>query len=363
MGQAEQDRDMNKLIYIANARIPTEKAHGVQIMKMCGAFAGQGIEVELVVPGRKTPIKEDPFKYYGVKDDFKIRKLWCLDAVKFGRVGFWIEALTFTCAVFCHTLAKGGPDVIYYTRDESMAFCLKLLGKKTVWEAHMGQKNLFVRALIIFKVPLVAISKGLKDLYAKLGVPIDRIAVAPDGVDLDQFDLDISKEKAREKLGLDNNSKLVVYTGSRFSWKGVDTLEKAGDLLPNGIEVLIVSGKPYTEIPLYLKAADVLVLPNTAKEKISNRYTSPMKLFEYMASGRPIIASDLPSIREVLDESAAYFFEPDRPESLKEVIMEALKDEADSMKRAGNALRRVKEYSWEKRGQKIMNFIIRQIKP
>ena len=53
-----------KLYYIANARIPTEKAHGVQIMKMCEAFVDAGHEVKLIVPKRKNPIQEDPFAYY-----------------------------------------------------------------------------------------------------------------------------------------------------------------------------------------------------------------------------------------------------------------------------------------------------------
>ena len=68
-----------KLIYLADIRLPTEKAHGIQIMKMCEAFAIQGIEVELMVPRRKNPIAEDPFCYYGVKKIFKINKISSLD--------------------------------------------------------------------------------------------------------------------------------------------------------------------------------------------------------------------------------------------------------------------------------------------
>lgn len=65
-----------KLYYIENLRIPTEKAYGIQIMKMAEAFADQGIEVTLVLPKKYTQIKEDPFVYYQVKRNFKIKRIF-----------------------------------------------------------------------------------------------------------------------------------------------------------------------------------------------------------------------------------------------------------------------------------------------
>ena len=82
-------------VYIANARIPTEKAHGIQIMKMCEAFASLGIDVELVVPWRFNSIHVDSFEYYGVKRVFKIVKIPSLDLTAFGKIGFLIQA--FSC--------------------------------------------------------------------------------------------------------------------------------------------------------------------------------------------------------------------------------------------------------------------------
>ena len=63
----------NKIIYLANVRLPTEKAHGIQIVKMCEAFAGLGLEVELVVPNRLNSIQDDIFDYYGVKKNFVLK--------------------------------------------------------------------------------------------------------------------------------------------------------------------------------------------------------------------------------------------------------------------------------------------------
>ena len=343
-----------KIIYIANIRLPTEKAHGIQIMKTCEALASQGLDVELVVPKRKTPIQIDPFEYYQVKNNFKITRLWCLDTVRFGWIGYWIESLTFAKRAILYSLLKKGT---FFTRDEIPAFLLKLMGKNVVWEAHMGQKNIFVRFLIMFKVYVIVISNSLKDLYLKLGVLPDRITVIPDGVDIVQFDITMSKEDARKNLGIGSNKKLVIYTGSLHSWKGGGTLEEASKLLSDDIEVKIISGKPHAEIPIYLKAADLLVLPNSASENASRIYTSPMKLFEYMASGRPIVASDVPALREVLDESSAFFFKPDDEKSLANTIQEVLSKYSQALEVANKAKLDVQNYSWDKRAEKILKFL------
>lgn len=115
--------------------------------------------------------------------------------------------------------------------------------------------------------------------------------------------------------------------------------------------------KEHKEIPPFLKTADVLVLPNSAKKEVSVVSTSPMKLFEYMASGRPIVASDLPSIREILDESSAVLSVPDDSESLAKSIRLVLEDEELGEALAKKALERVKEYSWDSRARSILDFI------
>src|SRR3989344_6026752 len=84
-----------RIAYLANIRLPTEKAHGLQIMKTCEAFVKAGHEVELIVTDRKTPITEEPFAYYGVKTKFTITRLSVPDTVHWGKVGFWWEMFNF----------------------------------------------------------------------------------------------------------------------------------------------------------------------------------------------------------------------------------------------------------------------------
>ena len=108
-------------------------------------------------------------------------------------------------------------------------------------------------------------------------------------------------------------------------------------------------------VPKYLAASDVLVLPNS--EKGLSEFTSPLKLFEYMAAKRPIVASDLPSLREILSESNAVMVRPDDPAALAEGIQKVLEDEELAKKLAGNAYIDVQQYSWDKRAMRILEFV------
>jgi glycosyltransferase involved in cell wall biosynthesis len=365
---------MKKLFYIANVRIPTEKAHGIQIMKMCEAFANQGHEVELVVPNRSTDIQEDSFAYYKVKQNFKITKLWCLDWVKWGKFGYWIQLLTFSDRMAWYVLLRKG---VFYTREDFIALYLKLLGKRVIFEAHRGHRNLSTRFLVRTGTPIVAITQGLKDLYISMGAKSDQVTVSPDGVDLEQFKISVSKEEVRRKLGLPLDKKLVMYIGLFDEWKGYRTLLEASNMFDKDTELVMIGGReeqieqlrqeypnviflgyrPYSELAFNQRAADVLVIPNSAKEDISRLYTSPLKLFAHMASGVPIVASDLPSLREVLEESSAYLFEAGNHGHLYKKLNEALASSEGSQLKTLRSLEEVKKYSWDKRVQEIARFI------
>jgi glycosyltransferase involved in cell wall biosynthesis len=107
-------------------------------------------------------------------------------------------------------------------------------------------------------------------------------------------------------------------------------------------------------MPVWQKAADVLVIPNTAKEKISKYYTSPMKLFEYLASEKPIAASNIPSIKEIYESEPVHFFNPDDAVSLANIINSILTIEYNKNEYS-SPRKFIKYHSWVNRAKRIEN--------
>lgn len=364
-----------KIFYIANSRIPTEKAHGVQIMKMCEAFVKLGHEVKLLVPRRITHIPDEAFAFYGMTPSFKIKHLETLDLIRLSgiipKVFAYIQNWTFGRSVKKY-LQTDKPDLIY-SRDELTA-CMIPENFSLILEVHNISRTLKKCAAFLDQrlQKMVVITQGLKNELVKLGYSVGKIQVVSDGVDLKQFSVPTVPPVNR------GNVKKIVYIGNFFAWKGVYILAEAAKFLP-GHNFELVGGSPYekkqlenylnehdisnvelvgyvphNQIPNFLVDADVLVLPNSGKSKISKYYTSPLKMFEYMAAGKPIVASDLPSIREVLNESNAVMVEPDNAEKLAEGIKKIL-DNVELAKRISRqAAEDAKKYDWQNRASTIL---------
>jgi len=364
-----------KFCYIANIRIPTERAHGIQIAKTCEALADLGAELVLVVPQRMNTIKKDTYEYYGVKENFKIVFIPTLDLIHFGKIGFVIQSMLFAIGAFLY-LIKNKVDVVY-SRNRLPLLCVLPIKSKKFWEVHDAKKGFFTDFLCKRLNGIIAISNGLRDFYIRENFSQDNIIVAPDGVSISHFMISEDMVSIRRKLGLPTDKKIVLYTGQLYGWKGVQTLADAGTFLDTDTDIIFVGGsakhqvdfrtrnsdhniallpqQTYDRVPLYLKSADVLVLPNTAKEAISNLYTSPMKLFEYMASGVPIVASKIPSICEVLNDTNAILVEADNPKALSEGIRKAF-DHTISRKLAEQAQKDSLRYDWSVRAEMITDF-------
>ena len=217
---------------------------------------------------------------------------------------------------------------IIYTRSAEIAWLFGARGYKAFFECHqLPEKKSKLFGYFFKKIHgIVTITNGLKhDLVADYALSADKILTAPDGVDLETFDIKITRQEAREQLNLPSDKKIVLYTGHLFTWKGVGTLAEASRKLPEEIQVYALGGDekeidvfnkrnlghqvmnipsvPREMVAIWLKVADLLVLPNSAKEKISEKYTSPLKLFEYMASGLAIAASNNESLRSIIEDN------------------------------------------------------------
>ncbi|KKS56665.1 MAG: Glycosyl transferase group 1 [Candidatus Magasanikbacteria bacterium GW2011_GWA2_42_32] len=378
-----------KIFYAINARIPTEKAHGIQTMKTCEALSEFGADVTLIIPRRFNEIKESPYEYYGVKNNFKIKKLPVLDLFFWdSSFSFLIKTFSFAVACFFYFLFKR--NYVLYARGEIILPLAKLPTGNIFWEAHIKTENFSIYKRVIKKVKgLIVVNKHFKnELIRDYDLMEEKVLWAPDGVDLDKFNIKTSKEEARKHLDLPNAKKIILSSTSFLLWKGADIFLKSAHLLPegcfillfksgekkhveefiaekekNGIKnILILEKQPYEKIPLFLKSADILVLNGTNKSDISKYYTSPLKMFEYMASQRPILSADVISFREILNDGSAVFYESDNAADFAAKIHFIFNNYPTCEKKAIMAFNNSLEFTWKKRAEAIIKFINKKIK-
>lgn len=374
-----------KIKYIVNARIPTEKAHGYGIVSLCEQWGMQNHDVKLIVPERINTIKDDVFSYYKIKNAFKVKYIESFDAFRFekffGQYTFYLQSLFFLLRLLFVKIDK---DAIIYTRNPEIAYIFKKKGHKTVFEAHnwpnskIGLFRYFLHNIDL----IVCNSNGTESVYKENNF---KTIVAPNGVNIEEYDIDKGKDELRDELGISKDKKIAMYVGHLYKWKGVDVIitvaekmREKKDLIfvliggtKKDIEryketvknkklnnVYILGHKTKDLIPQYLKCSDILLLPNVPVTEESIRYTSPIKMFEYMASKRPIIASNLPSILEVLNNKNSIICETNDPKDLASKIDDILNNAIDTEPLIAKAYSDVCNYTWEKRAQKIAKYIL-----
>lgn len=362
-----------RIRYAINARIPTPRAHGFQVMKTCEALAKAGAEVELVVPSRRNVIETDPFEYYGTEKLFKITYLPTIDLVWTGiPYAFSLQTLLYTFHLARYV--RRNPDgSVLYVRGE-LGWLLPLVSKlRFFWETHIPPKTRRAqeRALAHADGTIVITEAYKQELVRDYGVSKNAVLVSPDGVDLHAFGNLPSKEEARKKLGLAPDKKIAIYVGSDAPWKGARYLREAAVLLPDNYQVAYVGltepkgdtknqyfagMRPFPEVPLWNAAADVGVVTGDPAYETAQRYTSPLKLVEYMAAKLPIVAPDLPSFRELVSEESAVLVRPGDAKALADGIVRAVEDE-NKEARAAAAGKAVEPHSWAKRAERLLAFI------
>jgi len=378
-----------KIIYISTSRIPTDKAYGVNIAQMCEKIAECGVAVQLVLPKRINNIRQDIFSYHNVKPIFKVLYLPIFDAVYYNIfAGFIIVQIWYSMKLFFTRQIWSKEKAVALTRDHLPSLILKLRGYRVFHDLHgFPEKNHWFWKFFLRRMDgIIATNNWKKEQCIKqFHINADKIIVAPNGFSAREFISSISQAEARSKLNLPMDKKIVLYAGHLYDWKGAYILAKTAGLMPeilfifvggNSHEVnefrrqfvksdniKIFGQKPHREIPLYLKSADVLALPNSQYSRdrrfaAYSRYdTSPIKLFEYMASNRPIVASSLPSIQEILNSNNSFLAQADNPDSFAKEIRIILGNKELAAKVAHAAFNNVQQYSWEKRAEKIVKFI------
>jgi glycosyltransferase involved in cell wall biosynthesis len=381
-----------QILYFADTRFPIERANGVQTMATCHALASRGHDVTLVVrPAAGTT--DDPFTFYGLPPEprLSLQRVGGSGVPQARRARFLLSAAA---------LALRAPGVVV-TRDLGVAaFLLQApfaRRARVVYESH-GVADVVAAELpsLLGGTPppsraklarlarrearvwrharsYVTLTRVLADELTERFGPRDRVFVVPDGAP-------VAADRAQTTTRTVTDPFVVGYAGHLYPWKGVDVLITALARVPEA-SALIVGGHPAErdrarvealvqtlgasdritfsgqvgppQVAALLARASVLALPNTSSA-ISERYTSPLKLFEYLAAGKAIVASDLPAIREILrDGETALLVPPGDPLALA-AALDRLRADPEMAARLGAAAARLApEYSWAKRAERL----------
>jgi glycosyltransferase involved in cell wall biosynthesis len=224
---------------------------------------------------------------------------------------------------------------------------------------------------------LVTVTDYLAESYQRAGFPQEKLLVWPDAVDLERFATSPERKEARRHLGLSSDETIALYTGHFYEAKGVPALVDAAAQAPE-VEFQLVGGwpddieamrtrgagasnlhfqgfQPNTSLPNWLAAADVLVLPNSGLSDNAHA-TSPLKLFEYMAARRPIVATKIPAVENILEHGFnAYLVEPDSPRALADGIRHVTENPLLGKALARRAFEKVQTYSWKQRARDVLD--------
>ena len=374
-----------KILYISKSIIPSRTANSINVMKMCQAFADNGHDVVLLAPDIKSKYEKgigDIFDYYGVKKNFEIKKIWHPNIIG----GAIIYALT----IFLYLFFNKNFNLVY-GRFLHGCYLATLLGNRVIFESHESLFDMRRLRYFVFKKlirsknfeKLIVISQALKNIYLeKKLLHSIKIQVAHDGAD------EIKDFNSKTKLFGNQESLKVGYVGHLYQGRGIETIiecaKKINDMsfhLVGGLNKDIEYWKNYSKkIQLnnvyfygfvspkdaikYKNSFDIFLAPYENKVSVfgnistdTSSFMSPLKIFEYMSHSKPMIASDFPVIREVLNEKNSILVQSDDIDGWVNSIKK-LKDIKNREIISNEALKDFYYYTWKNRAIQIISNLL-----
>jgi glycosyltransferase involved in cell wall biosynthesis len=369
-----------RVAVITEAAPGSTRAHAINVFKTAGGLErlGHDVTVYCAPPhgGESPPLALDMYGEPRVRvvcaprsidDDARS------DDDRSRALGMWAA----------HQAARDGAEFVY-ARHFWGALAAADLGLPTIMEthAHVGDLRAVVDACFRATtrrgnalLGVATISPVLRDHYVQRGARATRVAVVPDGVDLEMF---APPEVAGPSPYAQRHGPHAVYCGHLYDYKGIPTILNAASLSPEVTwhlvggdasdvarvraeverrrlpHVLVHGGKPYRDIPSWMWHADVLLLPPEANHP-SARWTSPVKLGEYLASGPPIVASDIPGLRTWVSEPAVTWFRASDPSSLVSSVRAVFRmSAAEHQARRQAAARLAERFSYTQRARQLL---------
>lgn len=378
------------IAYLDPFAVPGLLPPSIQMLHTADALAGEVERVTLMTAPAESGVNESSILGRNVHANLHLHAIQASSK----KLGFKSNKPFYKAAVAA--LKKINADVVLVRNLKMAAAILNSHpGMPVLFETHEYFTNTFASARqpLRFKDKLKLtqlkrregfVYRHVDGLFALTGLLIEDIrkaydlstpcVVLPDAVDIE------AAEQARPYARTSDRPRLL-YLGSLHPWKGVDIALKAmahvdaelcivggtqqritelkalADQLALSNRIEFVGPVPPCERYRHIKSADICLLP-LRPVVIGSRYTSPLKLFEYMASKVPIVISDLPSIREVVTSGQEVVgVKPGDVQSLADGINRLLSDsqlQEDLVKRA---FQKVQSYSWQSRARRMVDFI------
>lgn len=400
------------MYYATPMRVPGNKAHSSQIAQMCRAFAASGVDIDLLVAARRSYGSETVSEFYGFDRPVRREQIPTIDVLTRLRAGAPRPLVKAAHRLFVagykwnlvKRLKQVEKEFVIFTRDTAtVSAALRLVPPQRVClELHMlpdpnNRKGLLERVDTVKALGgCIVVTRGMREQLVRAGVAADSVLVKPNAIDLRTFPGSVDVHQARRTLGLPPHRKILMFTGNVTAMgtsRGLETLLQAGKLLADrgqdvcvciigavgdemdrlrkesghcGLQesrLVVVERQPYERLHLWMSAADILVHP-LPEHRIYSELTSPLKIFEYRTSGRPIVASDLPAIRELLEDGRdALLARPGDPESFASAMERLLEDPGMASSIAQRALAKAGNWTWEARAAEILEWIETRLAP
>lgn len=386
-----------KVAIFSDIRFPSPRANGIQVVKTAHALASRGLEVRLVVRRSDPRPTEAILPEFGVEPAAKLH----VDRLEVGHarnVTFLPRLRYLTQSILlARRLAKSGVSIV--TRDLQLADVLLRFGRMNLtYESHAVEAVMYderhqlygldaapnpakrrrienrERRVWLGSRGFVATTRGILNTFERLFGARPRTAVIPNGCDVPR-DRVFTPPSAEGR---------VVYAGQLYPWKGVDVLVRAFALVPGG-ELVIVGGLkgegdfdrvqalarelglgdrirftgslPQKDVAHELAQATVAVAP-FLKTAMTSEHTSPIKAFEAMAAGRPLLISDTEATREIVDDGrTGLVVPPGNVDAWAAALARVLGDRDLQMALARAAFEKAALYSWARRAERLEEFL------
>ena len=370
-----------RITYLFDRPLPANETDSEQAVHTIAALARAGADVTLVLPAQKgVPPDADAIRaHYCVRGEFAIEGVpqpvwWQSDARKLWHAAF--------------ARARAARSDVLYTRNFPTLFAAALSDRPYAYETYRPWFDQFrplapaFRAALSAPLALGAVlhSAYARERYATIGIARERLAVVHNGYDPELLRRAPEREQARRELNLPSDRPIVAYTGHVNATKGIETIVSMAERTPRALFLLVghdgkgglierlarrvpnvqlVAWQPFERVAFYLKAADVLLLPPSDRGlALIGNTVLPMKLFQYLAAGRPILSPHTPDLVELLEDGRnAVLVAPGDSEGAARALSALLDDAPLRERLSQGALLSSHNLTWDARAQKILSFL------